>query len=135
MTRDERDALENRIGCQCSCTLSVYICRTTDFSCPVSPGMHRDVVALIDGGYSAPEIIDAFVGVYGEKVLLAPPRRGFNVLGYVLPFAVMLGGLVLVASVVRRMRARAPATAGPVSANDATPEEIARLNAAMREDP
>lgn len=134
MTAGKRDAVENRIGCQCGCTLSVYTCRTTDFSCQVSPAMHRDVVALVEGGYSSQEIIDAFAGVYGEKVLLAPPRRGFNLVGYVMPFAVMLGGLVLAASVVRRMRARpAPQNTGPAP-SDATPEELARLAAAMRDD-
>jgi len=134
MNAEERNALENRIGCQCGCTLSVYICRTTDFSCDVSPAMHRDVVALVEGGHSAQEIIDAFSGVYGERVLLAPPRRGFNLVGYVLPFAVMLGGLVLVASVVRRMSAKPSAAAGGTTPSDATPEELARLAAAMRDD-
>src|ERR1700738_4352757 len=37
MTPDERDALERQIRCQCGCTLDVYICRTTDFACQVSP--------------------------------------------------------------------------------------------------
>jgi cytochrome c-type biogenesis protein CcmH len=134
MRNEDRDALENRIGCQCSCTLSIYICRTTDFSCQVSPAMHRDVVALVDGGYSAQEIIDAFSGVYGEKVLLAPPRRGFNVVGYVLPFAVMLGGLVLVATIVRRMRARGAVLSEAPVPGDATPDELARIAAAVRDD-
>lgn len=134
MTAADRDALETRIGCQCSCTLSIYICRTTDFSCRVSPAMHRDVVALVEGGYSAQEIIDAFSGVYGERVLLAPPRRGFNIVGYVLPFAVMLGGLVLVGTVVKRMRARGATVTGAAAPSDATPEELARIAAAMRDD-
>ena len=69
MTPLERDALERRIHCQCGCTLDVFTCRTTDFSCQVSPAMHRDVVALVQGGYSAQEIIDAFVGTYGQRVL------------------------------------------------------------------
>src|SRR5689334_1652442 len=33
MTADQRDDLERQIRCQCGCTLDVYICRTTDFSC------------------------------------------------------------------------------------------------------
>src|SRR4051794_6291308 len=40
MNADERDALEHQIRCQCGCTLDVYTCRTTDFSCQVSPAMH-----------------------------------------------------------------------------------------------
>ena len=43
--------------------------------------MHRDVVALVNGGYTAQEIIDAFVGVYGERVRMAPKKSGFNAAG------------------------------------------------------
>src|SRR5690349_24912016 len=53
---EERDALEHRIRCQCGCTLDVYTCRTTDLSCQVSPSRHRDVMAPVSGGQSAPEI-------------------------------------------------------------------------------
>ena len=82
MSRDERDALEHRIRCQCGCTLDVYTCRTTDFSCKVSPAMHGDVLALVEGGYDAQEIIDAFVGAYGERALMAPSKSGFNLVGW-----------------------------------------------------
>src|SRR4051812_48014962 len=67
MTDEQRDEVERKIRCQCGCTLDVYICRTTDFSCQVSPAMHRDIISLVDGGYSASEIIDAFVDTYGER--------------------------------------------------------------------
>ena len=43
LNSEQRDALEHRLKCQCGCILDVYTCRTTDFSCPVSPAMHRDV--------------------------------------------------------------------------------------------
>ena len=85
LTNTQRDALEHQLHCQCGCTLDVFTCRTTDFSCQVSPAMHRDVMALVDGGYSAQEIIDAFVSTYGERVLMAPPRSGFNILAWVSP--------------------------------------------------
>src|SRR4051812_48717681 len=52
MTDTARDELEHHIRCQCGCTLDVFTCRTTDFSCQVSPAMHRDVMALVKGGYS-----------------------------------------------------------------------------------
>src|SRR3954463_2449211 len=100
----ERDELEHRIRCQCGCTLDVYPCRTTDFSCQVSPSMHRDVMSLVSGGYSAQEIIDAFVGVYGQRALMAPPASGFNLLGWVAPFAVLGGGAILVAGLLRSWR-------------------------------
>jgi len=134
----ERDALEHRIRCQCGCTLDVYTCRTTDFSCQVSPSMHRDVMGLVAGGYTAQEILDAFVGVYGERVLMAPPAAGFNLLGWVAPFAVLGGGTVLVVSLLRRWRRQAPVAppaAPPTSRpTDATDDELARLEAAVRDD-
>jgi cytochrome c-type biogenesis protein CcmH len=140
VSTDERDALEHRIRCQCGCTLDVYTCRTTDFSCQVSPSMHRDVMSLVSGGYSAQEILDAFVGVYGARVLMAPPASGFNLLGWVAPYAVLGGGAILVATLLRSWR-RAPRTipaaaARPSAArpSDATDDEQARLDAAVRDD-
>src|SRR5476649_2827294 len=85
MTALERDALERRIHCQCGCTLDVFTCRTTDFSCHVSPAMHRDVMALVEGGYGAQEILDAFTKTYGERALMSPRKSGFNLLAWFTP--------------------------------------------------
>jgi cytochrome c-type biogenesis protein CcmH len=138
VSADERDALEHRIRCQCGCTLDVYTCRTTDFSCQVSPSMHRDVMGLVSGGYSAQEIIEAFVGVYGERVLMAPSTNGFNLLGWVAPFAALGGGAILVTALLRTWRRPTAANAAPrlstVGSSDATDEELARLDAAVRDD-
>lgn len=141
MSDDERDALEHQIRCQCGCTLDVYTCRTTDFSCQVSPAMHRDVIALVEGGYSAQEILDAFVGTYGERALMAPKREGFNWAGYLVPFAALGAGAVGLVTVLRRMQRRGASSAAvtpPVAAAPgdirATAEELARLEAAVRQD-
>jgi cytochrome c-type biogenesis protein CcmH len=133
MTDAQRDELEHQIHCQCGCNLDVFTCRTTDFSCQVSPAMHRDVMALVAGGYGAQEILDAFVGVYGERVLMAPKKTGFNWAGYLTPFAALAGGAALVIALLRRWHARAvePAAVPPVPV-DASPEELARLESMVR---
>jgi cytochrome c-type biogenesis protein CcmH len=138
MSDADRDTLEHSLRCMCGCTLDVYTCRTTDFSCAVSPAMHRDVMALVTGGHGARDILDAFVGRYGERVLMSPVKEGFNWLGYLAPFLALGSGAVLVAALIRRWGARA-ARAAPVAAAgpagvDASPEELARLNAAVRDD-
>src|SRR5438128_8571047 len=38
-------AIEKQIHCTCGCNLDVYTCRTTDFTCTVSPGMHPRLFA------------------------------------------------------------------------------------------
>ncbi|CAN5789244.1 hypothetical protein BH11GEM1_BH11GEM1_03640 [soil metagenome] len=138
MNDEDRDALEREIRCQCGCTLAVYICRTTDFSCQVSPAMHRDIISLVDGGYSAQEILDSFVTTYGERALMAPKREGFNLTGYLMPFAALGIGAVALTTVLRRMSNRpSPVVAGPRvvrAGSDATDDEMARLDAAIRKD-
>ena len=140
LTNDERDAVERQIRCQCGCTLDVYICRTTDFSCQVSPAMHRDVIALVEGGHSAQEIIDAFVETYGEVALMAPKREGFNWAGYLVPFAALAVGGAALVTVLRRMQnraARVAATAQSMGAGASplgTADELSRLDAAIRRD-
>ncbi len=149
LTAEQRDALEHTLKCQCPCTLDVYTCRTTDFSCGVSPAMHQDVMRLVDGGYSADEIIGAFQSTYGERVLMAPVKQGFNLAGYAMPFAALGGGAVVVATLRRRGSPRAAAVAAAARAEhaeraatnghgaynplaDATPDELAQLEAAVR---
>jgi cytochrome c-type biogenesis protein CcmH len=142
MTNLQRDDLERRIHCQCGCTLDVFTCRTTDFSCQVSPAMHRDVIALVNGGYTAQEIIDAFVGVYGERALMAPKKSGFNLLAWFTPgVAVLTAGVLLFMWLrdrerrePRRVAGSAPAAPSAIPGVDATPEELARLEAAVKGD-
>jgi cytochrome c-type biogenesis protein CcmH len=134
MTAEARDGLEHRIHCQCGCTLDIYTCRTTDFTCPVSPAMHKDVMQLVAGGYSADEIIRAFQGVYGDKVLMAPPRVGFNWAGYLTPFVALGIGGVVVATLIGRWRRVASSEPAPVVAAQGTPDEMRRLEDAIRRD-
>lgn len=146
MSSDDRDALEHQLRCQCGCTLDVYTCRTTDFSCQVSPAMHRDVMALVEGGYSAKEILDAFVSTYGERALMSPKREGFNLAGYFVPFAALGAGFTALVIVLRRMQRKGAsvpsvASAGVAGTADATApralgtdDELARLQAAIKRD-
>ena len=135
MTNVQRDDLEHQIKCQCGCPLDVFTCRTTDFSCTVSPAMHTDVMGLVAGGYSATEILSAFQKVYGERVLMSPVKSGFNWLGYVTPSIAIATGAVVIYSLIRRWGARAASRPVPVAVkSDATPAEIEAIHAALRDD-
>ena len=133
MTDAQRDELEHQIHCQCGCNLDVYTCRTTDFACSVSPAMHADVMGLVSGGHTAQEILAAFKAVYGEKVLMAPGKSGFNLVGYTMPFVALGAGGVIVTALIRRWKSRAPALVVAASHPvDATESELAALDAAVR---
>jgi cytochrome c-type biogenesis protein CcmH len=136
----EIQAIEQRLACNCGCTLDVFTCRTTDFSCTYSPRLHREVLALRAQGKSAQQILDAFVAKYGEKALMAPKAQGFNWLGYLVPgTAILLAGGMLLAVIGRRKAAVAlagePARPGTDGAGQvaASPEELERLRRALAE--
>ena len=132
----EIQAIEERLACNCGCTLDVFTCRTTDFTCTYSPALHREVLALRDEGKNAQEILDAFVARYGEKALMAPKPSGVvNLTGYLLPGTLIAAaGAGLALFIARRRAAGAPAVA-PVAAAPvpvhASPEELDRLRRAL----
>ena len=133
----ELQAIEQRLACTCGCTLDIFTCRTTDFTCTYSPALHREVVALRDEGKTAREIIDTFVAKYGEKALMAPKPQGFNLWGYLLPGAAITAAGVALVAVLRRREAVAATSTGsdspPVPDVPATPEEMDRLRRALAE--
>ena len=122
-------AIEKQLKCTCGCNQDVYTCRTTDFNCTTSPAMHQRVLQLADRGRNAQEIIDQFVRENGVQILMAPPKRGFNLAGYFLPTVLILvAAAVLVLALRRWARAAAgPAAPAAPAALDATAAELERL--------
>jgi cytochrome c-type biogenesis protein CcmH len=132
----EIQAIELKLACNCGCTLDVFTCRTTDFSCTYSPKLHREVLALRNQGLSAQQVLDAFVEKYGEKALMAPKPRGFNLAGYLVPgAAIAAAGAALVMLIGRRRAAVAAAgdTAPAPEPAQGSPEELERLRRALSE--
>jgi len=56
-------------------------------------------------GKSPDQVKAYFVSKYGEWILLSPPPHGFNLLAYVVPVLIVLGGGALIALAVRRWTA------------------------------
>lgn len=146
MDAKQLEAFERNLACPCPCTLDVYTCRTTDFNCGISPAVHGDIQRLVDGGYSADEIMAAMTETYGDFILMQPRKEGFNLLAWFAPFAAIAVGAVGIGVLLRSWRlnakqaaatAAAAAPAGATVADagvDATADELARLEAAVREE-
>jgi cytochrome c-type biogenesis protein CcmH len=131
----EIQAIEKRLACNCGCTLDVFTCRTTDFSCTYSPALHREVLALRASGKTAQEILDAFVANYGEKALMAPEPHGFNLAGYLFPGAAIAAGAAGLFFFISRRKLALAGTPPPAPSDPAagTPEEMERLRRALGE--
>ncbi len=85
----------------------------------------REVIALKLSEGATPEEIKAyFVEQYGPQVLGEPPRQGFTLLAWVLPFAFLAAGAGLLAYLGRRWsQHRRTAAAMAVNSGPVTPQD------------
>lgn len=81
----------------------------------------------LEKGKSKQEIFSFFTDRYGPWILRAPPKKGFNLLAWAFPLALLLGGPVAVWFFVWR-RKRVVATHGVRPAEDIVAEMSARLD-------
>jgi cytochrome c-type biogenesis protein CcmH len=79
----------------------------------------------LTAGDSDEQIMDAVVARYGEFVLLEPNADGANLVLWLAPLAMLLGGLGIGWTVIRK-RSAAP------EEDDLSPEERARLDALLK---
>ena len=78
-------------------------------TCSFSKQMRRDIQAKIDAGESLDRILEDLKQQYGPTVLSAPPRKGFFLSAWVLPFvAIVFGGGVIGVYLYRRRDRSAP---------------------------
>ena len=79
----------------------------------------------LETGANRAEVLVFFQERYGDWILLDPPKRGINLVVWLLPVAGALGGLTLLGVLLQRWRA---AGATPI---DADPADVARVRAVL----
>ncbi len=100
------DAVARRMRCPVCQGLSV-----ADSHTPAATAMRGKVERLLAAGYSEAQVLTTFEASYGEFIRLAPRAQGFNVVVWVAPAVIVLGGLLVVAGRLRRARATSRADA------------------------
>lgn len=80
------------LTCTCGCNMVVSACEGA-MECSAAKQITDKVVKRLARGQSKDEIIKYFIGFYGERILAAPTKQGFNLSAWILPFlAIVLGG-------------------------------------------
>jgi cytochrome c-type biogenesis protein CcmH/NrfF len=117
-------AIERQVMCvSCKIPLNVAISQQADRE-------RAFIQGLIEQGRTEAQIKQALVGQYGTAVLGLPGAHGFDLAAYLVPIAVVVALLGLVALLLPRWRRRTrsgeerPATAAPLE-----PPDAARLDA------
>jgi len=115
--------------------LRCVVCQSLSVADSPSETAHqmKDIIRERLAAGETPEQVKAyFVDKYGTWILLSPPRQGFTLLVWVVPFAGLGLGLVLVLLVVRRWSHR-PTADAPAPAVDAAMRARIQREMAERE--
>ena len=89
----------------------------------------RQIDDLLTQGKTEQQIIEAFVAQYGTIAYVEPPKHGFGLVAWVMPFVYFVLGLGLVIFIVRKWAMR-PATASAVATAHNEALDRARAQAA-----
>lgn len=106
-------ALEKRTK-EVSSVLRCPVCQglsVNDSPAEMAVNMKKEVRSLLAQGYTQEQVLSYFERSYGEFVRLQPPVRGINLLVWLGPIIALIAGAFIVAAVIRRSRAGAPAPA------------------------
>jgi cytochrome c-type biogenesis protein CcmH len=104
--REEDITLEQRAH-QLAAQLMCPVCdaQTIDgSSAQISQDMRLKVRELLDRGDTNAEVKDYFVLRYGPEILAAPDGSGFNLLAWIVPVFIVVGGVGIALFAIKNMR-------------------------------
>ena len=110
--------VSKQLICQCGCNIVLLNCSHAE--CTSREAMTTLIKQKLAQGQSEEQIIQFFVAQYGEQVLAAPPKRGFNLMAWVTPFVALLfgGGVIYIALKKWVRRGRLSQTYAMTEANE-----------------
>ena len=101
---DRAKSVGTKLMCVCGCGQILTQCN--HINCPSSGPMLKELDAHVAKGESDDLIVQDFVQEYGEKVLSAPPTKGFNSIAWYIPGVAFAIGLGIVVTLIRLWRQR-----------------------------
>ncbi len=98
---------------------------------PVAEQMKAQVRERIAQGWSKERILAEFEADFGREVLATPPKKGFDLIAWLLPLAVVLAGLTAIPFITRGWARRRGVAVGEPTELDA--EDRTRLERELEE--
>jgi cytochrome c-type biogenesis protein CcmH len=134
LTGADSDARFNKLGHQlmCACGCGQVLLECNHVGCTYSDRMRGELVAAIDKGDNDSMALQSFVQKYGATVLAAPTNTGFNLVAWIMPFAVFIVASFLTVWLVRLWKSRA--VAQPVAKPNLNAEQLEILRKKARQE-
>ena len=109
------ESVMKNIMCTCGCSLTVSACEAV-MTCEVAAKMKTDIAEKIESGMTVKQVLAGFEADYGEQILAAPTKKGFNLTAWIIPILALVSGAGTVIVALRKW--------GP-SSSDEPPDEDA----------
>jgi cytochrome c-type biogenesis protein CcmH len=125
-------AIDSKLRCPVCQGVSI-----ADSPSSMATKMREQVRELVAQGYSEEQVLSYFERSYGEFVRLEPPLRGLNVMLWILPGLVLLGGALFVFRMAKapvKVAAAPGPSAGPETQSPDVDPELAKYLERIRRD-
>lgn len=113
--------------CNCGCNKVLPDC---DMQC--GEQLRGVIAAKIQEGWDKPRIVAFLIQGYGEKLLAAPTKQGFNLSAWVTPFLALGAGALAISLVIRQWARSHSRPASPEPAEGVDDPYVARLDEELR---
>lgn len=81
--------LENALMCKCDDKCGKVLINCT---CDTSKETRKTLMVKLESGLTVDQIVQQYVDKYGETILSAPTKSGFNLSAWIMPFAALVIG-------------------------------------------
>jgi len=124
--------LENALMCKCDDKCGKVLVNCT---CSTSDKTREEFGKLLDSGLTVEQIIKAQIDKYGETVLSAPSKTGFNLTAWVTPFVALLAGGFGLGKIIEAWKRKgAPEDNNKAEAEDDTPAISSKYSDRLRDE-
>ena len=108
--------LSRDMQCLCGCNATIANCPHTD--CGYAVPARKTMRSMLEAGKTYDDVIAYFVGKEGEVALSSPSKKGFNLVGYIMPFIAIIAAGSGVAVTASRWTRRGKTSDAPQSGQE-----------------
>ncbi len=97
------EEVTKELMCQCGCGMVVPVCNSS-MECLIGEQITDVATQQLAEGRTKSQVIDYFVGIYGEKIRALPRKSGFDLSAWVMPFVGVIAGVGIVSRFIYAWR-------------------------------
>lgn len=95
------ESVMKNLMCTCGCSLTVSACEAV-MTCEVAAKMKTDIAEKIESGMTVKQVLAGFEADYGEQILAAPTKKGFNLTAWIIPIVALVAGAATITVALKK---------------------------------